>query len=64
MALEKWRPTHDLDRLEQQMDRWTDDVFGRLPVEVDPEKIKANYKHGVLEIRVPKTEVPRRRSQG
>jgi HSP20 family protein len=28
----------------------------QLPAEVDPEKIKATFKNGVLEIRLPKTE--------
>ena len=29
-----------------------------LPSDVDPEKIEAQYKHGVLEILLPKTEQP------
>ena len=28
----------------------------RLPAEIDPDKVKATYKHGVLKIRMPKTK--------
>ncbi len=31
MAIERWRPAQELARLEQQMDRWMDEFFGRWP---------------------------------
>lgn len=33
-----------------------------LPVEVKPEESSASYRNGILEVRMPKTEVGRRRS--
>jgi len=35
----------------------------RLPFEVDPEKIKASFKDGVLEIRAPKTKAAKEKTK-
>jgi len=35
----------------------------RLPVEVQPDKAKASFKEGVLEIRIPKTEEARKKEK-
>ena len=38
--------------VERRYDMWERTVT--LPAEIDPEKIEANYRNGVLEVRVPK----------